>query len=119
MSGASGPRLVRTDEAPAPAARSARAAGAGWLLALAAAAALVAAAAWGFEARRAAALEVRVGELSQALRAAEGEIAAQRRHLGQIRDGVAGVRERFDALEALAAKDPAPRAVQPAESDTR
>jgi len=89
-----------------------------WLLPVALAA-LVAAGAWALEARRAGALEMRVRELSQALRSAEDEIAAQRRHLAEIRGGVAGVRERLDALEALTAKDPAPPAVEPSESKAR
>jgi len=50
---------------------------------------------------------VRVGELSQAVRAAEAQVAADRRHLDEIRGGVASVRERLDALQALAAQDPA------------
>jgi hypothetical protein len=122
MSTPSGPRLVRPGEAspsPAPAPRPTGSGGGRWLLPVALAAALVAAGAWALEARRAGALEMRVRELSQALRNAEDEIAAQRRHLAEIRGGVAGVRERLDALEAMTAKDPAPPAVEPSESETR
>lgn len=105
-----GPRLVRSGDAPSgqPPASSVTGRTAGrWALPLALAIALVAAAAWSVELRRADALALRVRELSRALRSAEAQIDADRRHLGEIRDGVAGVRERLDALQALAAKDPA------------
>jgi hypothetical protein len=116
MTAPAGPRLVRPDERPPPAgpgrrepARSRR------ILPLALAALLLVLAYAGYEARRAAALELRVGELSQSLRLAEAELAAQRAHLEAVRRGVAGVRERLDALQALA--DHGPQPVAPPAAD--
>jgi hypothetical protein len=102
---AGGPRLVRPDERPA----SAPAAGAARerrLLPLALAALLIVLAYGIHQARRAAALEGRVGELAASLRVARAEVAAHRRHLEAIRGGVADVRQRLDALQALAAEPP-------------
>ena len=105
-----GPRLVRPGEA-APSALASPGAGvrrsSRWLLPLALAAALAAAVAWSVEAHRAKVLEARVGLLTDSLRAAEVQVAAYRSHLDAIRGGVAGVRERLDALQALAAQNPA------------
>lgn len=88
----------RVRSGPAPAFRS---------LALLLAAALVAAlVGFGWALHRARVLAARVDGLEASLASAHAELAARRRHLGAIRAGIASLRERVDALEALAARDP-------------
>lgn len=100
-----GPRLVRPDETllpVSPGRRSVGRLGLAVLLVL-----FVLAVGVGVhQTRRAAALEARVGELSQALGAAEAEIGARRAQLETIRASVADVRERIAGLESVAAREP-------------
>jgi uncharacterized coiled-coil protein SlyX len=113
-----GPRLVRT-----PSARGERTAPVGRgrgrrLLRLTLAAALVLAAAGGLvEMRRARYLEARLAQQSAALAAADAEIAARRDQLGALRSGLAEVRQRLEALEAAAARDPRVREGAPPPAD--
>jgi len=111
MSAPLGPRLVRPGEAAsgAPAAPTVTGrTGGRWLLPLALAVAFAGVVAWSVETRRVHVLETQVGVLRASLRTAEAEVAAYRSHLDAIRGGVAGVRERLEALQALAAQTPAP-----------
>jgi len=101
------PRLVRSDEALQPAVGTPRASGRrAWLLPLAVVVALVAAAGWATASRRAAGLEAQVAELSSALEAARGEIAARQRHLEALRGAAAEVEARVVALRSLAEQTP-------------
>jgi hypothetical protein len=113
-----GPRLVRPDEPLLPAPperRSAGRFGVALLVLLFAIAAVV-----GLQQmRRAAALEVRVGELSAALSAAKAEIGARRAQLETIRASVADVRERIVGLEAVAAQEPGAPAASAAPTPSR
>jgi uncharacterized coiled-coil protein SlyX len=113
-----GPRPVRTPaERGEPAAPVGRGRG-HRLLRLALAAVLVLAAAAGLvEMRRARYLEARLTEQSAALAAADAEIAARRDQLGALRRGLADVRQRLEALEAAAARDPRVRGGAPPAAD--
>jgi hypothetical protein len=110
-----GPRLVRADEAPPPAAAPPRPAGGrAWLLPLIVLVALVAALGWGRASHRAADLEAQVTALTGALEAARSEITARQRHLEAVRGAAAEVEARVVELRALAERSPtAPGALPP------
>ena len=68
---------------------------------------LLAVVAFAFAALRARHLESRLGALAGELAVSQARLEAHREHLRAVRNGVAAVREDLEALESLAAAEPA------------